>query len=284
MERLRRNFLKQTKSEATAFANAVAKFFTIILHFTFPYVLHFPQLVRLSLSAFVMIASTIPPTLTILVPVYNEEATLVSVMRQLSEECKDAEIIYIDDGSMDGSYELLKQHARPQDIVITQQNGGKGSAIRAGLAKATGTFTVIQDADLEYDPKQIPLLLFKAQEDARAAIFGSRFLQPNPNLYKRYLLGNKFITACLNFLFKANITDGYTCYKLLPTELFQSLNLTANGFELEAEIAAKCLKQGIPIHEVAISYQPRSLEEGKKIRFHDAVKGLMMMLKIRFGV
>lgn len=222
------------------------------------------------------------PALSILVPVYNEEQTLTMLMNALVQACPNAQIIYIDDGSMDASYDILKHESRAQDIIVTKKNGGKGSAIRAGLEKATGTFVMIQDADLEYDPKQINELLSRAT-DQHSVIFGSRFLQPNPNIYKRYLLGNKAITWFLNMLFRSHITDSYTCYKLLPTDLMRSLALESNGFEMEAEICAKCLKRSIVIAEYPISYKPRSIEEGKKIGWKDGWKALSTMLRIRFA-
>lgn len=221
--------------------------------------------------------------LTILVPVYNEAATIASVMRALTELWGDAEIIYIDDGSKDDSLRILKENARPRDIVLTKPNGGKGSAIRLGLEKGSSPFTVIQDADLEYDPSEIRLLLADAKANSGCAVFGSRFLKPNPNLYKRYLLGNKVMTGITNMLFHARLTDSYTCYKLFPTDLMRSLPLTARGFELEAELCAYPLKKGVTIREIPISYKPRSLEEGKKIRFRDAWKGMKTLLKIRFS-
>jgi glycosyltransferase involved in cell wall biosynthesis len=219
--------------------------------------------------------------LTILVPVYNEERTLVSIMTALAEKCPDAQIIYIDDGSKDRSLTMLHSYARPQDIVLTKPNGGKGSAIRMGLDNAKSTYTVIQDADLEYDPAQIAELLSEAKQHPGTAVFGSRFLQPNPNIYKRFLLGNKVMTLCLNLLYGSRVTDSYTCYKLLPTKDFQALNLISRGFELEAEICAKCIKRGIKIREIPITYQPRTIEEGKKINANDAWKGMVTMLKLR---
>lgn len=225
-----------------------------------------------------------PPELSIIVPVYNEAATLQKIMQKIIQACSDAQIVYIDDGSKDDSLAILKANARPQDTVQTKPNGGKGSAIREGLKYTQGQYTVIQDADLEYDPREILSLLSEAQRHPRAAVFGSRFLKKNPNIYKLNHYGNKFLTLIVNILFGGKLTDSYTCYKLLPSNLFRSLDLTARGFELEAEICAKCLKRGIEIHEVSISYHPRTIEEGKKIRFSDAWKGLMMMLKIRFAL
>lgn len=221
-----------------------------------------------------------PSDLTILVPAYNEAKTIASIMHKLNEVCSDAQIIYIDDGSKDATLQILQEHAREQDIVLTKENGGKGSAIRAGLEKATGAYTVIQDADLEYNPAEIALLLTEAKR-TNGAVFGSRFLQPNPNIYKRFLLGNKVMTLCINLLFGSHLTDSYTCYKLLPTDVFRSLHLTARGFELEAEICAKCLKKNIPVTEVPISYNPRTIAEGKKINWKDALKGMRMMWRVR---
>jgi len=222
------------------------------------------------------------PTLSIIVPVYNEGKTVSEIMDALGRIWPDAQLIYVDDGSKDDSLAVLRAHARPTDTVLTKVNGGKGSAIRMGLEKAEGAYTVIQDADLEYDPADIRLLLEEAQTHPGAVIFGSRFLRPNPNIYKRFLMGNKAMTLTLNVLFFSRITDSYTCYKLLPTDLFRSLGLVSRGFELEAEIAAKTLLKGVKIREVPISYKPRTIEEGKKIRFSDATKGVRTMLRIRF--
>ncbi len=221
--------------------------------------------------------------LTIIVPVYNEERTIASVMDTLNKTHAQAQIIYVNDGSRDKSEEILRAHARPQDLVLTKENGGKGSAIRLGLEHAEGPFTVIQDADLEYEPAQIHELLAEALLHPTCAVFGSRFLQPNPNIYKRFLLGNKLVTAWLNLLFGSKVTDSYTCYKLLPTNIFRSLTLTSRGFEMEAEICAKCLKMGVCIREVPIRYHPRTIEEGKKINGKDAWKAISTMWKLKWA-
>lgn len=224
------------------------------------------------------------PELSIIVPVYNEAKTLEAIMTALPAACPDAQIVYVDDGSKDDSLQILRAHTRPTDLVLTKENGGKGSAIRMGLQHTAGTYTVIQDADLEYDPTEIAHLLEAAKKEPNTVVFGSRFFHgKTPHIYWRYLMGNRAITMLLNILFFTHLTDSYTCYKLLPTPLFQSLNLQSRGFELEAEIAAKCLKKGVKIVEVPISYRPRSIEEGKKIRGKDAVKGGWMMIGVRLG-
>lgn len=223
-----------------------------------------------------------PATLSIIVPVYNEGKTVADIMATLQRAWPDAQVIYVDDGSKDESLAVLRAHATPKDLVLTKPNGGKGSAICMGLEKATGAYTVIQDADLEYDPTEIRMLLDEAVSHPGTVVFGSRFLRPNPNIYKRFLMGNKAMTLALNLLFFSRVTDSYTCYKLLPTDMFRSLDLTARGFELEAEICAKTLRKGVRIREVPISYKPRTIEEGKKIRFSDATKGVRTMLRIRF--
>jgi len=125
------------------------------------------------------------------------------------------------------------------------------------------------------------LLLKRAEETPGIAVFGSRFLKPNPNIYKRFLLGNKAMTALLNILFFSRITDSYTCYKLLATDLFRSLDIRSNGFEMEAEICCKTMKKGVRIVEIPVTYSPRTIEQGKKIRFSDAVKGALMILRQR---
>lgn len=223
------------------------------------------------------------PLLTIVVPVYNEERTIGEIMRRIVAANPEAQIICVDDGSKDGSLALLRKNARPQDLVLTKENGGKGSAIRFAIPQAKGKFIMIQDADLEYDPKEIRTLLAEADAHPGSAVFGSRFLTPNPNLYKRYLIGNKAVTFALNVLFGGAITDSYTCYKLFPTTALKSFPLRANGFEIEAEFCAHTLKRRIEIREVPIHYAPRSLAEGKKIRFADALKGIATMVKIRIS-
>lgn len=220
--------------------------------------------------------------LSIIIPVFNESETICEVMTALQEHCSDAQHIYIDDGSLDDSLSKIRQHARSQDSVLTQKNGGKGSAIRAGLALATGKYTVIQDADTEYHPVQIQRLYEAAVATPKNCIFGSRFLSWNPSTHWRFRAGNIVLTSVANLLFGSHITDSYTCYKLLPTDLFRDLQLDSRGFELEAEITGKCLRRGIPIIEIPITYKPRSVAQGKKIRWQDAWTGLRIFWRERW--
>jgi glycosyltransferase involved in cell wall biosynthesis len=206
------------------------------------------------------------PSLNVLVPVYNEARTLERVMDALTVALPESRIIYVNDGSTDGTKDILEKKKRPQDTVI---------------ARADADYCVIQDADLEYDPAEIKDLL-KAAGSGNGIVFGSRFLRPNANIYPLYLLGNKTLTFILNCLFCGRLTDSYTCYKLFPTKVLQSLPLKADGFELEAELAALPLKMGYGVTEVPVSYHPRTFEEGKKIGARDAVKGILTMLRIRF--
>ncbi|OGJ65471.1 hypothetical protein A3A67_01250 [Candidatus Peribacteria bacterium RIFCSPLOWO2_01_FULL_51_18] len=223
------------------------------------------------------------PTLSVLVPVFNEERTLKRVMDALTAALPESQIVYVDDGSTDNSLNILKSGARTGDLVLTKTNGGKGSAVRLAIARAEGTFSIIQDADLEYDPFEIRNLLNEADKNPGSAVFGSRFLKKNRNIYPLFLLGNKFLTGVINYLFKSRLTDSYTCFKLFPTETLKLLPLKSEGFELEVELSAYPLKQGIKILEIPITYHPRSFKEGKKIGWQDAVKGIATALKIRFG-
>ncbi len=222
-------------------------------------------------------------TLNVLVPAYNEERTILRVMEAIAHALPEAKILYVDDGSADRTLEILRKNARPQDTVLTKENGGKGSAIRMAIAHADSDYCVIQDADLEYDPSEIRDLMKAATDHPGAVVFGSRFMRPNPNIYPLFLLGNKTLTKILNLLFGGHLTDSYTCYKLFPTTALKSLHLRARGFELEAELAALPLRAGMTILERPITYHPRSFAEGKKIGWRDAVQGILTMLRIRFA-
>lgn len=224
------------------------------------------------------------PLLSVIVPVYNEEKTIARVLTRLIAlpfPKGTLEIIVVNDGSTDRTQEVLT-HFLPHIISISHtQNKGKGAALRVGLACAQGTYAIAQDADTEYAPEEIPTLLTKLQKHSEAhAIYGSRNLAPTGRGYTHYVLGAWLLTKCVNLAFRTHLTDVYTCYKLMRTDIFRSLNLTSNGFEIEMEITARLLKNKKKIIETPISYAPRAFKEGKKIRSQDGICGLATLLRV----
>jgi glycosyltransferase involved in cell wall biosynthesis len=219
------------------------------------------------------------PNVSFLVPIYNERRTVDALLDRLAQVGVSQEIILVDDGSTDGTRNLLSGKERDGvALFFHPENRGKGGAIQTALAQARGRYAAIQDADLEYDPVQYRELLAVARRDNMPAVIGSRFLRDNPTAYRRFLWGNKLLTFWINLLCGSRFTDTYTCYKLIQTDVFRSLNLTSRGFEMEAEICAKIARRHIHFTECPISYAPRRVEEGKKIRWKDAVKGLWAAL------
>ena len=222
--------------------------------------------------------------LSIIVPAYNEEKTIACVLARLIAlpfANGTLEIIVVNDGSTDRTEEILQPYL-PHIIYLSYpQNRGKGAAIRTGLNKAIGTYTIVQDADAEYAPEEIQSLFAKLQNRPDTdAIYGSRNLASTGRGYKHYVLGAWLLTKCVNLFFRAHLTDTYTCYKLMRTDLFRSLHLTNNGFEVEMEITARLLKNKKKIIEAPISYAPRPFQEGKKIRARDGIRGLTTLLRI----
>lgn len=215
---------------------------------------------------------------SIIIPVYNEERTILKVIASLEQAFKDTacEIIVVNDGSTDKTHELCANV--PGILYISlPQNQGKGFALRNGFINAKGAFTAIQDADLEYSP--IILRELVNQAETNKVIYGKR------DRKKGYLLnkvGNAFLSWLCNLLYGSKLFDIYTCYKIIPTDILQSLELTSNGFEIEAEITAKLLKKKIGITEIPITYTPRSFGDGKHIRAHDALIGIWTLIKNRF--
>lgn len=220
--------------------------------------------------------------LSILVPVFNEKETIKKVIDILEKLPIDKELIVIDDGSTDGTREMLSGIAKQARVVFHEKNQGKGRAILTGLGYASGDVICIQDADLEYDPNEIPGLLKGFDEPGIDAVFGSRFLKSNPNRYRRYLLGNKFLTGLINLFYGTRYTDSYTCYKLIKRDVLNSIGLKSSGFEMEAEISIKLAKLKYRVKEIPINYFPRTIDEGKKIGWMDAVKGVISVLKYKF--
>ncbi|MGH9511517.1 MAG: glycosyltransferase family 2 protein [Terriglobales bacterium] len=222
--------------------------------------------------------------LSVVIPVYNEHATLKQVVEKVLSVPIEIELICVDDGSSDGSREILGelQSQHPQMKTFLQsKNRGKGAALRRGIREATGDYVIIQDADLEYDPDDYPLLLEPLLEDKADVVYGSRFLGGRPHrvLYFWHSAGNWFLTLLSNSLTNINLTDMETCYKIFRREVIQSIPIEENRFGFEPEITVKIAKRRLRIYEVGISYQGRTYEEGKKIGWKDGFRALWCLFK-----
>lgn len=224
--------------------------------------------------------------LSVIIPTFNEEGTILNVLRKVLKLPETGEIIIVDDGSKDNTKSLLEKFKKDSkdkriNLIRHKTNRGKGAAIVTGIKNCKLNYLIIQDADLEYNPKEYKNLLKSATP--KCVVYGSRLMTHNAHAYTRTYLGNLFITSFCNILFGTKLTDSYTCYKLIPTHIAKSLKLKSTGFEIEAEITGKLAKRKIPIIEVPISYNPRKYEEGKKIRGKDALIGAITYLKILFS-
>ncbi len=225
--------------------------------------------------------------LSVLIPCYNEKATVEMVVRRVLATGLASEIIIVDDGSTDGTREILRRLAGegiPQlRVHFAESNQGKGAALRQGIALATGAILIVQDADLEYDPRDYPLLLKPLHEGIARVVYGSRFLGgPRKAMNFWNMVANKLLTLQTNVLYNAILSDMETCYKAFRREVVEGMHLRANGFDFEPEFTAKVLKQGIRIYEVPISYNGREWSEGKKIAWTDAFIATWVLLRCRF--
>lgn len=226
--------------------------------------------------------------LTIIIPVYNEEKTIGKVIDKLLgvKLPYRKEIIIVDDGSTDGTKKRIKKTQNTSiKTIFHKHNQGKGAAIQSGIKKATGDYILIQDADLEYNPQEIPQLLNALKRGIKkdsVAVYGSRFIKGNATIPPLYLLGNKVLTAITNMLYGTRLTDMETGYKLVPVSFFKKIKLTSHRFDIEPEITIKLIKNKVRIIEVPISYKGRTHLGGKKLTVNDAFGALKTLLYLRF--
>jgi len=221
--------------------------------------------------------------LSVIIPTYNEGRTLLAVIDAVRKVPIPKQIVIVDDGSADETPEILRQVTGPDILVHRHKtNCGKGMAIRTGLASASGDIVVIQDADLEYDPQDYLKLVEPIVAGRADVVYGNRWIPGVSISYRRFLWGGRFLSLLTNLLYGANINDEPTCYKTFRAEVLRRIQLECMGFEFCPEVTAKVLRLGYWIHEVPISYRPRSFEEGKKISWRDGLKAVYTLLKFRF--
>ncbi len=223
--------------------------------------------------------------LSIIIPVYNEKSTVEEVINKIAEidlPC-EREIIVVDDGSDDGTAEVLRLYeTKITRLYSSPVNVGKGAAVRIGLSFARGDIILLQDADLETNPDEYMRLLEPIFQKKTSVVYGSRFLLPNKKIPKTRRLANIFLTSITNLIYHSKLTDMETAYKIFTSEVAKKLKLQANKFEIEPEITAQICRLGYKILEVPISYNPRTTLEGKKIKWKDGVKALIMLFRSRF--
>lgn len=220
--------------------------------------------------------------LSVVIPVYNEAGTVMAVINSVISVPYDKEIIVVDDGSTDGTAEILKSLSFPEIMVLSHaKNQGKGAALRTGFKAVSGDFVIIQDSDLEYDPADYPKIL-KPLLDGRAdVVYGSRFVGGDEHraLFFWHMIGNRILTLCSNMFSNLNLTDMETCYKAFRREILERITIEENRFGFEPEITAKVAKLGARIFEVGISYSGRTYSEGKKIGWQDGISALRCIIK-----
>ena len=229
--------------------------------------------------------------LSILIPVFNESRTLKEILARIEKidlGNTRKEIIIIDDGSTDGSREIIKKLGRKYVKIFQPKNQGKGAALKAGIKAAKGDVIIFQDADLEYDPKDYIKLLQPILANNAGMAFGSRFVNQkfilfgkNRIIHPSHFIGNKFLTFAFNLLYGTELTDVEPCYKMFKSSILKSMNVASNGFEYDIELMCRLVRKGHKIIQIPIKYSPRGFHEGKKINWKDGIKAFLMMLKYR---
>src|SRR3989344_64665 len=224
---------------------------------------------------------------SLIIPALNEEKTIEQVIRRCLKQQVVTQLVIINDGSTDGTKAILdklgeefNRHRQELTIIHHPKNQGKGAAIKNGLAKVSGKYVMVQDADLEYSPEEIINLFNEAEKTKDGIVFGSR-AKSRKKSYFLAILGNIYLSLMFNVLFGFRLADAYTCYKLMPNKVWQKLNLKKSGFEIDAELIAKLGMMGYKIKEIPISYNPRKYKEGKKIKWIDLLKATRAALDIR---
>jgi glycosyltransferase involved in cell wall biosynthesis len=224
---------------------------------------------------------------TFLVPAYNEAATICELLDRVWALDLDKQVVVVDDGSTDATASLVEAWAEGRDgvLLVRKANGGKGSALRAGIPHVSGDIVVIQDADLEYDPADVPELLKPIEDGHADVVYGSRLSggRPQRAFLFWHLLGNRFLTLLTNVLFNTTLSDMETGYKVFRAEVLASLDLREDSFGIEPEITGKICKRKLRLYELPISYYGRTYEEGKKITWRDGFRAVWVLLRVRVG-